>query len=57
MLRFARNDRPLAMPSPLTITALTGVPLVKAGDDLAAIGLAAYSATARRPMPSSCAAR
>jgi coenzyme F420-0:L-glutamate ligase / coenzyme F420-1:gamma-L-glutamate ligase len=33
------------MPSHLTITALTGVPLVKAGDDLGAIALAAYAAT------------
>jgi coenzyme F420-0:L-glutamate ligase / coenzyme F420-1:gamma-L-glutamate ligase len=37
------------MPSQLTITALTGVPLVKAGDDLAAIGLAAYAATGLAP--------
>jgi coenzyme F420-0:L-glutamate ligase / coenzyme F420-1:gamma-L-glutamate ligase len=33
------------MPSHLTITAFTGVPLVKAGDDLGAIALAAYAAT------------
>jgi coenzyme F420-0:L-glutamate ligase / coenzyme F420-1:gamma-L-glutamate ligase len=33
------------MPSHLTITALTDVPLVKAGDDLGAIALAAYAAT------------
>ncbi len=33
------------MPAPLTITALNGVPLVKEGDDLAAIALAAYGAT------------
>jgi coenzyme F420-0:L-glutamate ligase / coenzyme F420-1:gamma-L-glutamate ligase len=37
------------MPSHLTITALTGVPLVKAGDDLGAIGLAAYAATGLAP--------
>jgi coenzyme F420-0:L-glutamate ligase / coenzyme F420-1:gamma-L-glutamate ligase len=37
------------MPSHLTITALTGVPLVKAGDDLAAVALAAYSATGLAP--------
>jgi coenzyme F420-0:L-glutamate ligase/coenzyme F420-1:gamma-L-glutamate ligase len=37
------------MPSQLTITALTGVPLVKAGDDLAAIALAAYAATGLAP--------
>jgi coenzyme F420-0:L-glutamate ligase / coenzyme F420-1:gamma-L-glutamate ligase len=37
------------MPSHLTITALTGVPLVKADDDLAAIALAAYSATGLAP--------
>src|SRR5260370_7919448 len=33
------------MPAQLTITGLTGVPLVKPGDDLAAIALAAYAAT------------
>jgi len=33
------------MASDLTITALKGVPLVKAGDDLAALALAAYAAT------------
>ncbi len=37
------------MSSQLTITGLTGVPLVKAGDDLAAIALAAYAATGLAP--------
>src|SRR5579862_9112158 len=37
------------MKSQLTITALTGVPLVQAGDDLAALTLAAYSDTGVTP--------
>jgi coenzyme F420-0:L-glutamate ligase / coenzyme F420-1:gamma-L-glutamate ligase len=37
------------MPSPLTITALSGVPLVQAGDDLAALTLAAYRDTGIAP--------
>src|SRR6266571_3546750 len=37
------------MSSQLTITGLTGVPLVKPGDDLAAIALAAYAATGLAP--------
>jgi coenzyme F420-0:L-glutamate ligase/coenzyme F420-1:gamma-L-glutamate ligase len=37
------------MSAQLTITALGGVPLVKAGDDLAAIALAAYAATGLLP--------
>jgi coenzyme F420-0:L-glutamate ligase/coenzyme F420-1:gamma-L-glutamate ligase len=37
------------MPSQLTITGLRGVPLVKAGDDLAALTLAAYDATGLAP--------
>src|SRR5229473_7461585 len=37
------------MPAQLTITGLTGVPLVKPGDDLAAIALAAYGATGLLP--------
>src|SRR5437773_9364686 len=37
------------MPSQLTISALSGVPLVKPGDDLAAIALAAYAATGLAP--------
>jgi coenzyme F420-0:L-glutamate ligase/coenzyme F420-1:gamma-L-glutamate ligase len=37
------------MPSHLTIAALTGVPLVKAGDNLAAIALVAYAATELAP--------
>src|SRR5712692_11751231 len=37
------------MPAQLTITGLTGVPLVKPGDDLAAIALAAYAATGLAP--------
>src|SRR5712691_2609480 len=37
------------MPSQLTITGLAGVPLVKPGDDLAAIALAAYAATGLAP--------
>jgi coenzyme F420-0:L-glutamate ligase / coenzyme F420-1:gamma-L-glutamate ligase len=37
------------MTAQLTITALTGVPLVKPGDDLAAIALAAYAATGLAP--------
>src|SRR6266581_6755395 len=37
------------MPSQLTITGLTGIPLVKAGDDLAAIALAAYASSGLAP--------
>jgi len=37
------------MPAQLTITGLAGVPLVKPGDDLAAIALAAYAATGLAP--------
>src|SRR5579862_8831396 len=37
------------MSAPLTITGLLGVPLVKAGDDLAAITLAAYGASGLAP--------
>ena len=37
------------MTSQLTITALRGVPLVKEGDDLAALALAAYTATGLVP--------
>src|SRR5579862_5145530 len=37
------------MSAPLTITALAGVPLVKPGDDLAAIALAAYGASGLAP--------
>ena len=37
------------MPSQLTITALKGVPLVRAGDDLASLTLAAYAATGLAP--------
>ena len=37
------------MSSTLTITALQSVPLVQAGDDLAAIALAAYAATGLAP--------
>jgi coenzyme F420-0:L-glutamate ligase/coenzyme F420-1:gamma-L-glutamate ligase len=37
------------MPSAIAITALRGVPLVKTGDDLAAISLAAYTATGLAP--------
>src|SRR5271155_4712735 len=37
------------MSSQLTITGLKGVPLVKAGDDLGAIALAAYRATGLAP--------
>src|SRR5712691_5635330 len=37
------------MPSQLTITGLSGVPLVRAGDDLAAIALAAYAASGLAP--------
>jgi coenzyme F420-0:L-glutamate ligase/coenzyme F420-1:gamma-L-glutamate ligase len=37
------------MPSQLTITGLAGVPMVQAGDDLAAIALDAYAATGLAP--------
>src|SRR5438128_6915103 len=37
------------MPAQLSITALTGIPLVKPGDDLAAIALAAYAASGLAP--------
>src|SRR5438034_2402775 len=37
------------MPAQLSITALSGVPLIKPGDDLAAIALAAYAATGLAP--------
>ena len=37
------------MPAQLTITALSGVPLVKPGDDLAAIALAGYAASGLAP--------
>src|SRR5207302_925734 len=37
------------MPAQLTITSLSGVPLVKPGDDLAAIALAAYAASGLAP--------
>src|SRR6266849_5547684 len=37
------------MPAQLTITGLSGVPLVGPGDDLAAIALAAYAATGLAP--------
>src|SRR5216684_5741711 len=37
------------MPAQLTITGLKGIPLIKAGDDLAAIVLAAYAATGLVP--------
>ena len=37
------------MPAQLTITALAGVPLIKPGDDLAAIALAAYAASGLAP--------
>ncbi len=37
------------MSSQLTITGLSGIPLVKAGDDLAAIALAAYAASGLAP--------
>src|SRR5262249_32844521 len=39
----------LCMSAQLTITALKGVPLVKAGDDLAALALAAYRASGLAP--------
>jgi len=39
-------------PTQLTITGLKGVPLIEAGDDLAAIVLAAYAATELSPAPS-----
>ena len=37
------------MPAQLTITSLSGVPLVEPGDDLAAIALAAYAASGLIP--------
>src|SRR2546430_11929318 len=37
------------MPSQLTITGLTGVPMVQPGDDLAAIALAAFAASGLAP--------
>src|ERR1043166_6500412 len=45
----ARPNDDCQMPPQLTITALQDVPLVKAGDDLAAITLAAYGATDLMP--------
>jgi coenzyme F420-0:L-glutamate ligase/coenzyme F420-1:gamma-L-glutamate ligase len=49
MLRCARNDELLKMSSQLTIAGLKGVPLVKTGDDLAALALAAYADTGLVP--------
>ena len=49
MRRFARNDELLEVSAQLTITALQGVPLVKSGDNLGAIALAAYRATGLAP--------
>ena len=37
------------MPAQLTITGLAGVPMVQPGDDLAALTLAAFAATALSP--------